>query len=81
LDEVEHDSDNYQGRGLCYLPKPKAEADSTNRGLDNYRYHCEKPNPIIVLLYNLYKRKANNSSSELLANLAILKNFQKMNCP
>ena len=36
LDEVEHDSENYQGRGLCYLPKPKAEADNTNRGLDNF---------------------------------------------
>jgi hypothetical protein len=35
---------------VCYLPKPKAEADNTNRGLDNYRYHCKKPNPIIVLL-------------------------------
>jgi hypothetical protein len=78
LDEVEHDSDNYQGRGLCYLPKPKAEADNTNRGHDTYRYHCEKPNPIFVLLYNLYKRKVNNSSSEMLANLAILKNFQKI---
>ena len=33
LDEVEHDSENYQERG--YLPKPKAEADNTNRGLDN----------------------------------------------
>jgi hypothetical protein len=68
LDEVEHDSDSYQGRGLCYLPKLKAEK-------------TEKPNPIIVLLYNLYKRKVNkNSSFEMLANLAILKNFQKMNC-
>ena len=36
LDEVEHDSENYQGRGLCYLLKPKAEADNTNRGLDNF---------------------------------------------
>ena len=24
LDEVEHGSENYQGRGLCYLTKPKA---------------------------------------------------------
>ena len=30
LDEVEHDIMNYQGRGLCYLPKPKAEADNTD---------------------------------------------------
>ena len=28
LDEVEHDIMNYQKRGLCYLPKPKAEADN-----------------------------------------------------
>ena len=51
LDEVEHDSENYQGRGLCYLPKPKAEADNTNRDLDNFAI-MRKPNPIIVLLYN-----------------------------
>ena len=30
LDEVEHDIANYQNRGLCYLPKPKAEADNTD---------------------------------------------------
>ena len=30
LDEVEHDIMNYQGRGLCYLLKPKAEADNTD---------------------------------------------------
>ena len=29
LDEVEHDIMNYQNRGLCYLPKPKASADNT----------------------------------------------------
>ena len=28
LDEAEHDIMNYQNRGLCYLPKPKAEADN-----------------------------------------------------
>ena len=28
LDEVDHDIMNYQKRGLCYLPKPKAEADN-----------------------------------------------------
>ena len=47
LDEVEHDSENYQGRGLCYLPKPKAEADNTNRVLDNFAI-MRKPNPLIV---------------------------------
>jgi len=30
LDEVEHDIMNYQNRGLCYRPKPKAEADNTD---------------------------------------------------
>ena len=30
LDEVEHDIMNYQNRGLCYLPKPKTEADNTD---------------------------------------------------
>ena len=30
LDEVEHDIMNYQNRRLCYLPKPKAEADNTD---------------------------------------------------
>ena len=30
LDEVGHDIMNYQNRGLCYLPKPKAEADNTD---------------------------------------------------
>ena len=30
LDEVEHEIMNYQNRGLCYLPKPKAEADKTD---------------------------------------------------
>ena len=31
LDEVGHDIMNYQNRGLCYLPKPKAEADNTDK--------------------------------------------------
>ena len=30
LDEVGHDIMNYQNRGLCYLPKPKAEVDNTD---------------------------------------------------
>ena len=30
LDEAEHDIMNYQNRGLCYLPKPKAETDNTD---------------------------------------------------
>ena len=31
LDEVEHGIMSYQNRGLCYLPKPKAEADNTDK--------------------------------------------------
>ena len=30
LDEFEHDIMNYQNRGLCYPPKPTAEADNTD---------------------------------------------------
>ena len=52
LDEVEHDIMNYQSRGLCYLPKPKAEADIKHRheGLIIHDI-MRKPNSIIVLLY------------------------------
>ena len=35
LDEVEHDIMDYQNRGLCYLPKPKAETDNTDTRFDN----------------------------------------------
>ena len=41
LNEIEHDIENYKGRGLCYPPKPKSEGDNTNRGLDNSRYHAK----------------------------------------
>ena len=52
LDEVEHDIMHYQNRGLCYLPKPKAEADNTCRH-EVLIIHdiMRKPNSIIVLLY------------------------------
>ena len=47
-----HDTENYQGRGLFYLLKPKAEADNTNRGLDNSQYHeITSFNKINVLLH------------------------------
>jgi len=35
LDEVGHDIENFQGQGPCHLLKLKAEANNTNRGLDN----------------------------------------------
>ena len=44
---------NYLGRGLCYLPKPKAEADNTNGGLNNSSYptRTEFNNRFIIYLY------------------------------
>ena len=35
LEETKHDIKNYPDRTRCYLPKPKAEVDNINRGLDN----------------------------------------------
>ena len=49
LDEAFRDIQNYQGRGKCFQPMPKAEADNIYRDIDNSGYH-EKPNSIIVLL-------------------------------
>ena len=40
LDEVEHDIMNYQNRGLCYLPKPNAEADNTHNTDTRQVYYC-----------------------------------------
>ena len=42
-----------KGWGLCYLPKPKAEADNTNRGLNNSSYptRTEFSNFFIIYLY------------------------------
>ena len=44
---------NYKRRGLCYLPKPKAEADNTNRGLNNSSFptRTEFNNCLIIYLY------------------------------
>ena len=51
LDEVEHDIMNYQNRGLCYMPKPKPEADNTDTIIHDI---MRKPNSIIVLLYIIF---------------------------
>ena len=53
LDEVEHDIMNYQNRGLCYLPKPKTEADNRHEVLIIHDI-MRKPNSIIVLLYSFH---------------------------
>ena len=53
LDEVEHDIMNYQNRGLCYLPKPKA------RGFGNSSYHAKTEfNNCFIIHFS------HNSSSE-----------------
>ena len=51
LDEVEHDIKNYQNRGLCYLLKPRAEADDTDTRVLLIHDIMRKTNSIIVLLY------------------------------
>ena len=51
LDEVEHDIMNYENRGLCYVPKPKAEADNMRHEVLIIHDILRKPNSIIVLLY------------------------------
>ena len=51
LNEVEWDMRNIKARGLCYLPKPKAEADNTNRGLNNSSYRTRTDNYFIIYLY------------------------------
>ena len=38
---AEYDMKNYADRGVCYAPKPKAEADNTLRDLRNCSYHTE----------------------------------------
>ena len=57
LNEVEHDIENYQGRGLRYPPKPKAEVDNSNRGLDNSRYHAKTEFNNCFIMYPKPKNK------------------------
>ena len=59
LDEVEHDIMNYQNRGLCYLPKPKAGQITQTRGFDNSKYHAKTEfNNCFIIHFS------HNSSSE-----------------
>ena len=55
LNEVEHDIENYQGQGLCYPPKPKAEVVNTNRGFDNSRYHAKTEFSNCFIMYSKHK--------------------------
>ena len=48
---------NYLDRGQRYLPKPKAEADNADRGLNNSDI-LRKPNSIIRLLFILQEKSA-----------------------
>ena len=57
LNEVEYDIENYQGRCLCYLPKPKAEVDNTNRCLDNSRYHTKTKFNNGFIIYSKARKK------------------------
>ena len=51
LDEVFCDIQNNQGRGKCYQPKPKAEADNTYRDLDYSGYHKTESNNRDMLFF------------------------------
>ena len=63
LDEVEHDIMNYQNRGLCYLPKPKAETDNTDTRY-HARYHAKTEfNNCFI------KQLIHNSSSETVSSI------------
>ena len=57
LDKFEHDIVNSQGQGLCYLPKPKAEVDIINRGLDNSRFYAKTECNNCFIMYS----KKNNA--------------------
>ena len=52
MNEVEYDIKNYEGQGLCYPPKLKAEVDNTNRGLDNSRYHVKTEFNYCFIIYS-----------------------------
>ena len=62
LNEVEHDIKNYQGRGLRYPPKRKAEVDNINRGLDNSRYHAKTEFNNCFTMYSKQKKTKNNTN-------------------
>jgi hypothetical protein len=47
--------ENYQGRGLCYPPKP--EAENTNRGLDNSQYHAKTESNNCFIIYSKARSK------------------------
>ena len=57
LNEVEHGIEDYQAQGLHYPPKPKAEVDNTNRGLDNCRYHAKTEFNNCFIMYSKPKNK------------------------
>ena len=42
---------------IQYPPKPKAEVDNTNRGLDNYRYHAKIEFNNCFIMYSKPKNK------------------------
>ena len=52
LNEVEHEIENYQGRGFL-----SAEVDNTNRGLKNSRYHAKAEFNNCFIMYSKQKNK------------------------
>ena len=54
---VECDIENYQGGGLRYLPKQKAEVDNTNRGLDISRYRVKTESKNCSIMYSKPRNK------------------------
>ena len=56
LNQVEHDIENCQGRGLSF--PPKTEVDNTNRSLDNSRYHTKTEFNNCFIIYSKIREKS-----------------------
>ena len=61
---------NYQNRGLCYLPKPKAEADNTDLGFDNSRYHAKTDFSNCFIIHFWLKKFDSTTRTRVLGNKA-----------
>ena len=61
--EVEHDIENYQGRGLRYPPKLKADVDNINRGLENSHIMRKQISIIVLLCIKNQKTKHNTNGT------------------
>ena len=75
FNEVEHDIENYQGQGLHYPPKPKAEVDNTNRGLDNCRHHAKTEFNVLLCIQNQKTKNYTNGTHENFMPSSFLQHF------